>query len=36
MDSYSEVRQVRHAISAAAGREVRKWAAMINERRSEV
>ncbi len=36
MDSYSEVRRVRHAMSAAAGHDVRKLIAMINERRSEV
>jgi hypothetical protein len=36
MDSYSEVRRVRHALSAAAGHDIRKLIAMINERRSEV
>lgn len=36
MDSYSEVRRVRHAMSAAAGHDIRKLIAMINERRSEV
>lgn len=36
MDSYSEVRRVRHAMSAAAGHDIRKLIAMINERRPEV
>ena len=36
MDSYSEVRRVRKAISEAAGHDIRKLIAMINERRSEV
>lgn len=36
MNSYSEVRRVRHAMSAAAGHDIRKLIAMINERRSEV
>ncbi len=36
MDSYSEVRRVRHAMSAAAGHDIRKLIAMINERRSDV
>lgn len=36
MDSYSEVRRVRHAMSAAAGHDIRKLISMINERRSEV
>jgi hypothetical protein len=36
MDSYSEVRRVRHAMSAAAGHDIRKLIAMINERRTEV
>jgi len=36
MDSYSEVRRVRHAMSAAAGHDIRKLIAMINKRRPEV
>ena len=36
MDSYSEVRRVRQAMSAAAGHDIRKLIALINERRSEV
>ena len=36
MDSYSEVRRVRHAMSEAAGHDIRKLIATINERRSEV
>lgn len=36
MDSYSEVRRVRHAMSAAAGHDIRKLIAMINERRQNV
>ncbi len=36
MNSYSEVRRVRHAMSAAAGHDIRKLIAMINEHRSEV
>ena len=36
MDSYSEVRRVRKAMSEAAGHDVRKLAAMFNARRSEV
>ena len=36
MNSYSEVRRVRHAMSVAAGHDIRKLIAMINERRSEV
>ena len=36
MDSYSEVRRVRKAMSAAAGHDVRKLAAMFNARRAEV
>lgn len=36
MDSYSEVRRVRHEMSAAAGHDIRKLIATINERRSEV
>lgn len=36
MDSYSEVRRVRNAMSQAAGHDVRKLAAMINMRRAEV
>ena len=36
MDSYSEVRRVRKAMSQAAGHDIRKLIAMINERRSEV
>ncbi|MFO7905704.1 MAG: hypothetical protein ACQESR_07245 [Planctomycetota bacterium] len=36
MDSYSEVRRVRKAMSDAAGHHVRKLAAMFNERRTQV
>jgi len=36
MDSYSEVRRVRKAMSEAAGHDARKLAAMFNERRAEV
>ena len=36
MDSYSEVRRVRKAMSEAAGHDMRKLAAMFNARRSEV
>ena len=36
MDSYSEVRRVRHEMSAAAGHDIRRLIAMINERRAEV
>ena len=36
MDSYSEVRRVRKAMSEAAGHDIRKLAAMFNERRAEV
>ena len=36
MDSYSELRRVRHAMSVAAGHDIRKLIAMINERRPEV
>ena len=36
MDSYSEVRRVRKAMSEAAGHDVRKLAAMFNARRAEV
>ena len=36
MDSYSEVRRVRQAMSEAAGHDVRKLAAMLNARRAEV
>ncbi len=36
MDSYREVRRVRHAMSAAAGHDIRKLIAMINERRPDV
>lgn len=36
MDSYSEVRRVRHAMSVAAGHDIRKLIAMINERRPDV
>ena len=35
MDSYSEVRRVRHEMSAAAGHDIRKLMAVINERRAE-
>ncbi len=36
MDSYSEVRRVRQAMSDAAGHDVHKLAALINARRGEV
>ncbi|NQV26160.1 MAG: hypothetical protein HQ518_17535 [Rhodopirellula sp.] len=36
MNSYSEVRRVRKAMSQAAGHDIRQLIAMINERRSEV
>lgn len=36
MDSYSEVRRVRNAMSQAVGHDVRKLAALINQRRAEV
>lgn len=36
MDSYSEVRRVRKAMSEAAGHDARKLAAMFNARRAEV
>jgi len=36
MNSYSEVRRVRDAMSEAAGHDVRKLAAMFNARRAEV
>ena len=36
MNSYSEVRRVRHAMSAAAGHDIRKLIAIINEHRLEV
>ena len=36
MNSYSEVRRVRRAMSAAVGHDIRKLIEMINERRSEV
>ena len=36
MDSYSEVRRVRQAMSAAVGHDIRKLIAIINERRSDV
>lgn len=36
MDSYSEVRRVRKAMSEAAGHDVRKLAAMYNARRADV
>ena len=36
MNSYSEIRRVRHAMSAAVGHDIRKLIAKINERRSEV
>ncbi|QDU87089.1 hypothetical protein Pla175_04440 [Pirellulimonas nuda] len=35
MNSYSEVRRVRHAMSAAAGHDIRRLIAEINARRSE-
>ena len=36
MNSYSEVRRVRKAMSEAAGHDVRKLAALFNERRTQV
>jgi len=36
MDSYSEIRRVRRAMSAAAGHDIRKLIATINKRRSEI
>lgn len=36
MDSYSEVRRVRNEMSIAAGHDVRKLAAMFNDRRAQV
>jgi len=36
MDSYSEVRRVRKELSSAAGHDVRKLAAMFNDRRTQV
>ncbi len=36
MDSYSEVRRVRKEMSSAARHDVRKLAAMFNDRRSQV
>lgn len=36
MDSYSEVRRVRKAMSEAAGHDIRKLAAVFNARRAEV
>ena len=36
MDSYREVRSVRHAMSAAAGYDIRKLIAMIKERRPDI
>ena len=36
MDSYSEVRRVRKAMSVAAGHDVRELAAIYNARRAEV
>ncbi len=36
MDSYSEGRRVRKAMSEAAGHDIRKLIAMINQRRPEV
>lgn len=36
MDSFSEVRRVRLAMSQSAGHDVRKLAAMINKRRADV
>lgn len=35
MNSYSEVRRVRHAMSEAAGHDVRRLIAAINERRPQ-
>jgi hypothetical protein len=36
MDSYSEIRRVRKAMSDSAGHDVHKLAAMFNERRNQV
>jgi hypothetical protein len=36
VDSYSEVRRVREEMSAAAGNDIRKLAAIFNARRAEV
>ena len=36
MDSYNEVRRVRKAMSEVAGHDVRKLAALYNERREQV
>ena len=36
MDSYSEVRRVRSVMSESVGHDVRKLAALFNQRRSEV
>ena len=36
MDSYTEIRRVRKAMSDSVGHDVRKLAAMFNERRSQV
>ncbi len=36
MDSYSEVRRVRKAMSQSAGSDMRRLAAIINKRRAEV
>jgi len=36
MDSYNEVRRVRHQMSEAAGHDIRKLIAAINERRDRV
>jgi len=36
MDSYTEVRRVRQAMSESVGHDVRKLAALFNERRSQV
>ncbi len=36
MDSYSEVRRVRNAMSQSTGHNVRQLAAMFNKRRAEV
>ena len=36
MDSYSEVRRIRKEMSSAAGHDVRKLAAMFNNRRAQV
>ena len=36
MDSYSEVRRVRKSMSEAVGHDIRKLAALFNERRADV